>query len=292
MGSSTIAAPLRLPDRTVGALVVEPDPAARAFTKTDVAVAALFAQHAALALRNATRLDDERVRVAELHRTLDEREAQVAGILHDLRAPLAAVAGFVQVLRDRDERLTPERRRLILDDVNRELNHLEELIDGLVQVHVLDADASGRVAVDLADLAQEVARTGRGLGYEQGRARQVEVRARPGPVVGDERALRRAITNLVENAAEHTPPGTPIELEVDGDEQWSWLTVRDHGPGLDPAVAALAFEPFAHRPGGGTGLGLFIARRLVTAHGGEVTLQPAAGGGTLATIALPRGSMS
>jgi two-component system OmpR family sensor kinase len=113
-------------------------------------------------------------------------------------------------------------------------------------------------------------------------------------VLGDGSRLRQVIDNLLTNAREHTPPGTPVHVGLRSDEESVELTVRDEGPGIDTADAARVFERFYRadasrsRDHGGVGLGLSIVAAVVEAHGGSVACEPAPGGGALFRIVLPR----
>jgi two-component system sensor histidine kinase MprB len=99
--------------------------------------------------------------------------------------------------------------------------------------------------------------------------------------------LGRAVRNLLDNALKWGPPGKPIEVEVAAGE----LRVRDHGPGVAPEHLPHVFDRFWRAPSArslpGSGLGLAIVSQVASELGGSVTLEPAAGGGTLARLSLP-----
>jgi signal transduction histidine kinase len=318
-GPARIAAPLRLQDRTLGVLLLEQagptapsdpvraQPHAAVVADAEVAVVELFAQHAALAVRNAWRLDEQRNLADELERAAARRAEVLAGIVHDLRAPLTAASGFVSVLGDQERALTPERRGALLDDVQGELARLATIVEELLAVAAAEAGELRRSEIlDVAELVRDVAQVGRGLiaarrtpGADGGL--RVDAPG-PAPVRGDAVALERVVTNLLENAVKHTPPGTPIDVTVRRDDEVVHIGVRDHGPTPAAEVLADAFDAFATRSGSpaagdeprpatrGRGLGLHVVRTLVEAHGGSVTLRavPAdAGSGTIAEVVLP-----
>jgi two-component system sensor histidine kinase MprB len=114
-----------------------------------------------------------------------------------------------------------------------------------------------------------------------------DVDVEPWYVRGDEPSLERAVLNLLDNAVKFGPPGGSIGVRLHDGE----LTVRDHGPGIDPADAPHVFERFwrsdTARALPGSGLGLAIVARTVQESGGTVALEPAPGGGTLARMRLP-----
>lgn len=121
-GASSIAAPMRLPDRTVGVLVVTRDGDRPAFAAADLAIVALFADHAALAVRNASRLDGER-------RNAATARAELAFLTDELQATVSVVSGYAGLLRERGDSFGPERRRALLDDVLAELATMRARLD-------------------------------------------------------------------------------------------------------------------------------------------------------------------
>jgi two-component system OmpR family sensor kinase len=117
----------------------------------------------------------------------------------------------------------------------------------------------------------------------------------PAPVDADEARLRQVVTNLVGNAAAHTPPGTPVRIGVGTLNGHAVLEVADNGPGMTTGQAARAFDRFYRadrsrtRSGGAdAGLGLAIARSLARAHGGDVELETALGEGACFRLTLVR----
>ena len=117
------------------------------------------------------------------------------------------------------------------------------------------------------------------------------------PTRGDEARLRQVVANLMANALRYTPKNTPLEVAVgvgieDG-VRYSTLQVRDHGPGIDDAVAPKIFERFyraessRNRDTGGSGLGLAIVSAIVSSHQGQVRVSKTEGGGATMTVQLP-----
>jgi two-component system OmpR family sensor kinase len=116
----------------------------------------------------------------------------------------------------------------------------------------------------------------------------------PAPVDGDEARLRQVVTNLVGNAAAHTPPGTPVRIGVGTADGRAVLEVTDDGPGMTAEQAERAFNRFyradrsrTRTAGADAGLGLSIARSLARAHGGDVELETVLGEGACFRLALP-----
>jgi signal transduction histidine kinase len=110
-------------------------------------------------------------------------------------------------------------------------------------------------------------------------------------VVGDELRLRQVLTNLVVNAATHGASSDAVELTVDADRARVTIIVADHGPGIPATLQGTLFAPFAAAATPevpGLGLGLYLAREIVSDHGGSLDVVPRTGGGTVATVQLPR----
>jgi two-component system sensor histidine kinase KdpD len=109
------------------------------------------------------------------------------------------------------------------------------------------------------------------------------------PVAYDYTQVDRVITNLLENALAHTPPGSPLEIRVRSGHDEVRVEVTDHGPGVPPEDRERLFRPFERgRTGGrGTGLGLAIARGFVEAHGGRIWIESGPDGGARFVFTLP-----
>lgn len=110
-------------------------------------------------------------------------------------------------------------------------------------------------------------------------------------ILGDQGLLQRAIDNIMQNALDHTPPGQAVNLQLEVTDNWLELVIEDEGPGVPEDLLAQLFEPFFRadksRGGQGWGLGLAIARDIVSAHDGRITAALAEPGGLRVTIRLP-----
>jgi signal transduction histidine kinase len=139
---------------------------------------------------------------------------------------------------------------------------------------------------DLAALCREIAALHEGMGRERG----VEAIAASGsvPVRCDPRKVKQVLINLVQNAIEASPRGAEVELEaVAGPGGGARVRVLDRGPGVDPALGELVWQPGVTTKATGNGLGLTIARAIARQHGGDLVLAPRDGGGTIAELSLP-----
>lgn len=212
----------------------------------------------------------------------------VADASHELRTPLTSVRGYAELLRKGafgDE----QARQQAASRIEHEAARMGVLVDDLLLLARLDQGRPlDNVPVDLASLARQA--VGDVLVARHDHPLTVDAPV-PVTVTGDAVRLRQVLDNLVGNALEHTPPGTPVQVSVGADGGRAVLRVADAGPGLAPDVAAQAFEPFfrGHGPrtGDGAGLGLAIVAAVAQAHGGGARLRPGLGGGCTVEVSLP-----
>lgn len=211
---------------------------------------------------------------AEGHRLATVARAG-AGLAHRLRNPLAVVKGTAQLLDGRVPESERERVVRIVTASERMETILSRLLD------FARPPEPQPVAFDLGTLAREVAsRAGDGI------AAGVAVRSdHPVPVRADREHVETILEELLANARAFDPEGT-IEVTARTEGARAVVEVADRGPGLDLDPAS-AFEPYVTSRPDGTGLGLAIVRSLAAANGGAASLAPRAGGGCVATLALP-----
>jgi two-component system sensor histidine kinase KdpD len=124
---------------------------------------------------------------------------------------------------------------------------------------------------------------------------KLEVPTEPLLVRLDFSLVQHALANLLVNAATHTPPGTPVEVQAHLGDGSLTLSVADRGPGIPPEIVPRIFDKFFRAPGaptGGSGLGLTIAKGFVEAHGGTITAANRPGGGAIFSLRLPQAEKS
>jgi heavy metal sensor kinase len=229
--------------------------------------------------------------LARLEGTFTELRRFAADAAHELRTPLTALKGGIEVAMRADR--SGEEYRTVLASSLEEVERLIRLAEDLLLLSRLTAGVEeARTRLDLEPLALEVFDVGSRLAQGSGVSLRLN-EATPALVIGDGRALRRALLNLVENAIKYTPAGGKVELALARHDGRAELSVHDTGPGIEPAQLERIFHPFVRldearaRSQGGAGLGLAIARSIVLAHGGTIDAESTAGAGSCFTIRLP-----
>jgi two-component system OmpR family sensor kinase len=215
----------------------------------------------------------------------------IADASHELRTPLTSVRGLAEFGLQQGAAASQEELLRLMGLIAGEAGRMSRLVDDLLLLARFDAGrALERRPVDLASIAAEAVQQARIV--TAGRPVTLEA-AEPVIVDGDRERLRQVIDNLIGNALQHTPPGTPVAVTVSGELDRGRLTVADQGPGLTRDQAAHVFERFYRtdaartRARGGTGLGLAIAASLAAAHGGELTVDTEPGHGAAFRLRLP-----
>lgn len=220
-----------------------------------------------------------------------DRADLVATVAHELRSPLTSVKGFTATLLAKWDRFTDAQRRLMLETVEADADRVTRLLTELLDIARID---SGRLEIrrQLVDVPAAVSRQVAGLvaGGEPPDRFTVTVEPPLAETWADADKLDQVLANLLDNAVRHGAGTVTVGVRAEPDGRGTEITVTDQGEGIPPDQARRVFTRF-WRGGarGGTGLGLYIVRGLVQAHGGTVTLGPAPGGGALFRVVLPPG---
>jgi two-component system, OmpR family, sensor kinase len=223
-----------------------------------------------------------------LERSYDDQRRFVADASHELRTPVAVIMGNVEILRG--GKLAEEDASESLAMIETESARMTRLLDELLSLARLERTAHNFQPLDAATILQEGAARARKLGE-----RTITVTCAPGLwVSGDPDLLDQAVVNVARNAVAHTEEGGHIELACSATDTHLSLSVTDDGPGIPQADLDRIFDRFfrARGPrqgdGGGAGLGLAIAKRLIDLHSGTISVVNVPGGGARFTITLPR----
>jgi len=211
-----------------------------------------------------------------------------AHVTHEIRNPLSAMGLNVEMLEEELAHEDSSRRaevRNLLAAIKREVQRLEHLSEEYLRVARLPQPRME--AEDLASAVREIVEFATPEIENAGCTVSLRVATSLPPALFDEAQLRQALLNLLRNAREAMPSGGPIEVSVSAQGMSVVVDVDDQGVGVPEEIRARVFDPFFSTKGEGTGLGLAITRHIVEAHGGTVTCEPRAGGGTRFRIALP-----
>jgi len=223
-------------------------------------------------------LREQANRVALMTQLDEQRSALLRSVSHDLRTPLGTIQAVASDLRD-GTAYPAETRNRLLDLVGDEAARLNRIVNNLLSMSRIETGSfepdRQAVAVDelIADRVRQLDRVLVG--------RRVEVCVSPDlPLVdADYSQLDQVVTNLMENAARHTPPGTVIRIHAHPEGSMMSLSVSDDGPGIPPEEQATVFEPFTRGAGASSsGVGLAICKAIVEAHGGTIELGTVARG--------------
>ena len=209
---------------------------------------------------------------------------------HELRTPIAAIAGYAELYAAGGVETGPALDRAMAR-ITEASDRASRLIEDLLALARLDREiGAAQTRLDLVPLVADIAEDAR-----ISTRRDISIKAADefAVVEGDSVWLRQAIENLINNAVAHAPDSTSIELEVRKPGDRALVLVVDHGPGVPEDERERVFDRFARpdtgrdRAKGGAGLGLAIVKEVVVSHGGDVEIHQTPGGGATVQIALP-----
>jgi len=225
----------------------------------------------------------------------EQQERWVSDVAHELKTPLTAL----MLVSDRLETAVSDDDGILVERLQKELRRLQLLVEDLLELsrleNILPHEQGDYSPVNLEDLVEAAWNSIRPL------ADQREVRLSintqdPGPLLGDQRRLHRAVLNLLDNALRFSPRGSSVDVKILPSGGWWLVCVRDHGPGLSESDLSSMFQRFyrgdasrARSNRGGSGLGLAIVQQIAVNHGGRVQASNHPEGGTSIELLLPRG---
>lgn len=287
--------PLTGSQRTVGVLGIRPEPPDRFGDPEQRRMLESCANLVALSLeRDLSVLEAQD---AELRIQSEQlRSSLLSSVSHDLRTPLAVIAGSASRLLETTELANDPARRELLETLVGESHRLTRLVENLLEMTRLE---SGAVTLDRQwHVLEEIVGSARNRLKGDLAPYTVNVQI-PGdfPLLSiDGLLMEQVFLNLLENAVRYAPRGSTIEIEAASSDRGVEIRVGDNGPGLTPGSEAAIFDKFTRGTRGtpdgrrGVGLGLAICKAIVQVHGGEISAGQRPGGGALFTLRLPRTS--
>jgi len=224
-----------------------------------------------------------------------QQERWVSDVAHELKTPLTAL----MLVSDRLEGAVQGQDSVLVERLQKELRRLQLMVEDLLELSRLEnslpRDNSSYSALTLENLVDSAWTSIRPIAEARGVHLAINT-DEPGPLLGDQRRLHRAILNLLDNALRYSPDNSHVEVEILPSGGWWMLSIRDHGPGLSDMDLNNMFQRFyrgdpsrARSNRSGSGLGLAIVQQIAVNHGGRIQARNNAGGGTNVELVLPRG---
>jgi len=287
--AEALAVPLRTPARRFGVAVLRPEPPGVVGLADRLTIEALADQVAAALERTAWAERHERARLEVEAERL--RTTLLSSLSHDLRTPLGSIEGAASSLLHEPDALPIEVRRDLVETILEESRRMARLVANLLDMVRVE---TGGLAVRKAwQPLEEVLGVALLRLEDRLRAHPVDTRLPDDlPLVPvDELLVEQVFINLLENAAKHTNPGTPVTVAAWTDGAEVVVEVADRGPGVPEEAREVIFRKFyraqSSRHSDGAGLGLAICRGIVAAHGGRIWMEPRPGGGAAFRFTLP-----
>ncbi|HEV3473365.1 MAG TPA: ATP-binding protein [Actinomycetota bacterium] len=292
---SAMCVPLVRNEDLLGILNLNETAGERTFTEQDLNALGLFAEHAAIAIGNASLFEKERETVIRLEELDQLKSDFVASVSHELKTPLTAIIGAAKTVSRKGPGMDPAQQKTFLEMIERQGNKLLRLVEDVLATAQIEAGRPmKRVLIDLRAAAEETIQDLKDAHI--GAARDIKLFYEPErpQIWGDLIAVQRVLTNLVENALKYSSPPGPVVVTLKETPEEGILEVSDQGVGITEEKLKLIFERFQQvdssstRKVGGFGLGLFIVKQIVDAHGGHIEVESTYGEGSTFRVHLPK----
>jgi len=213
---------------------------------------------------------------------------------HEIRHPITVIKGYTEMLEDADMEIPEDMVPDIYSSMDDAADRLTRIVTELMEVSIIEnAGIDLHVAsCEIAELVLEAATDKRG--WRADRHVEVEVLSDPGQVMVDRVRLIAVLDQLLENADKYSPEAVPVLVTLESGPDGPLVSVLDRGPGIPEPDRERVFGRFyqvedaLHHTKPGMGLGLYIARRIVDAHGGRIWCEPRAGGGSAFRFSIPK----
>jgi signal transduction histidine kinase len=281
----------------VGGVLVAASVGRRAIGEADRRLAEAIVERAGPALDNAALWSDLQRQVARERQAQRIKDDFLSIVSHELRTPLTSIQGYSQLLEGRLRDASGAAKELAhLRVIRSQVARMRRLVDDLLDVSRIDKRGGVSIEPERIDLADEVRAVGERIEREhRDREVRVEVPATL-PITADRDRIGQVLTNLADNAVKYSPDGGPVTLRAWRGTEQAHIAVADTGVGIPENQLHLVFDRFfqadaesSKRRFGGLGLGLYISRAIVEAHGGRIWAEAnrQAGHGTIFRVQLP-----
>ena len=249
-----------------------------------------------LSLRRMARraVDALRSGFSEMRDTLTGRNYvadYVQTFTHEVKSPLSAIRGAAELLQEPS--MPHEERERFLANIARETQRIQEIVDRMMELTALETRRvlERTQPVALASLIDDIALSAQSAAAQRNVRVRVDIRAQAS-VEGDPFLLRRAVSNLLDNAIDFSPAGGEVLMALETTSRLARVSVRDHGPGIPDYAQEKVFQKFyslarPHSHKKSTGLGLAFVKEIAALHHGRIELGNATRGGAVATLTLP-----
>lgn len=285
-----LAVPLLAQEEIIGILWV--GGRGGAFSDLDRRLLEVIGAQSGIAISNLRALGKSQESIERLAETDRLKSDFMASITHELKTPLTSLLGYATLVKRRGDRLSQEQRSEYFDVIERQGERMLHLIDELLQSSRIDAvgiERFRRERIDLKTIIETATEEHRASARDH--VLSVSVPVGDFGLYGDPTAIEHMISNLLDNALKYSAPGTNVTITVEDQGPEVRVAVADEGIGIRPDDIPYVFERFRQATGRGkrsVGLGLYIVRRLVEAHGGQVWVDSEPDRGSTFTFTLPR----
>jgi two-component system sensor histidine kinase KdpD len=287
-GAKALYLPMVASSGVVGVVGVLPEDAKRRFDPEDIHFLESFVNQTALAMERvmlAKEVQEEHLK-AEAQNV---RNTFLSSVSHDLRSPLAVVAGAASTLLEKDASLDRQARMELLHTIHEETDRLERIIRNVLNLTRLD---SGAITIHkewqpLEEIIGVV--LNRFSDRLSDHPLELKIPSDFPLIPFDTLLLEQVLSNLLENALRHTPTGTPVDIIVTPQKSVVMIEIADHGPGIPAHEEEAIFSKFTRgtKTRMGAGIGLSICRVIVEAHGGRIWAENRPGGGAAFKFVIP-----
>lgn len=264
-----------------------------AFDEADLVLLEAMTLHGVSALRTLRALEIEQANAAAFSEFAEVRKLFLEMAAHDLRTPLSVIRGLSETLAERWDDLPEPTKRHFVERVSHNADTLTTMLRRMLETTEVASPALElrREAVDLASVARSVTDD-----LELTSGREIKLTGSGSPVVrADRMRLEEVMANLVQNALAYSPPSQPVEIRLQDAGGAAIVSVHDHGPGIPDDKREVIFRRLtrlADTDDAGFGLGLYLCRLIVEAHGGRIWVDSDSEGGSTFSFTIPVESRS